>query len=105
MDAGRCRQCGSCEESGERRTARCDGQMHSEGNGTIALGRILLVLFAMLALAGCARQSSDAIGHAYVAPEKLNLRRELTQKNSTSAVLNYGDPVDIVDVRRRFVKV
>jgi hypothetical protein len=58
-----------------------------------------------LALTGCGTQSSSAIGEAYVAPASINLRRELTQKNSTVAVLKHGDRVSILDVRRRFVKV
>jgi Bacterial SH3 domain len=59
----------------------------------------------LLVLAGCATQSSDVLGQAYVAPATLNLRHELAQKNSTVAVLNHGDRVDIIDVRRRFVKI
>ena len=58
-----------------------------------------------LALTGCGTQSSSAIGEAYVAPVSINLRRELTQKNSTVAVLKHGDRISILDVRRRFVKV
>jgi hypothetical protein len=59
----------------------------------------------LFALTGCGTQSSSAIGEAYVAPASINLRRELTQKNSTVAVLKHGDRVSILDVRRRFVKV
>jgi hypothetical protein len=62
-------------------------------------------LTLLLALTGCGTQSSSAIGEAYVAPASINLRRELTQKNSTVAVLKHGDRVSILDVRRRFVKV
>jgi hypothetical protein len=79
--------------------------MHSEGNGAITLGRLSLVLIAFVVLAACGGDPAYVIGQAYVAPEKLNLRSELTQKNSTVAVLNHGDRVDIIDVRRRFVKV
>jgi hypothetical protein len=60
---------------------------------------------ALLVLAGCATRSSDVLGQAYVAPATLNLRHELAQKNSTVAVLNHGDRVSIIDVRRRFVKI
>ncbi len=79
--------------------------MHSEGNGTSALVKLLFASVALLILAACSRDTADVIGRAYVAPEKLNLRRELTQKNGSVAVLNHGEPVDIIDVRRRFVKV
>lgn len=40
-----------------------------------------------------------------MAPQTLNLRRELTSKNGSSVVLKHGELVDITDVRRRFVKV
>jgi SH3 domain-containing protein len=59
----------------------------------------------LIALTGCSTQSSSAIGEAYIAPASINLRHELTQKNSTVAVLKHGDRVSILDVRRRFVKV
>jgi SH3-like domain-containing protein len=59
----------------------------------------------LLLLAGCAAQSNDVLGQAYVAPATLNLRRELTQKNNTVALLKHGDRVSIIDVRRRFVKI
>ncbi len=59
----------------------------------------------MIASIGCQNQSSDLLGQAYVAPATLNLRKELTQKNSTVTVLKHGERVGIIDVRRRFVKV
>jgi uncharacterized protein YgiM (DUF1202 family) len=79
--------------------------MHSKGNGALALIRSAFALTAVLLLFGCGRDPGEVIGRAYVAPERLNVRRELTEKNSPVAVLKHGDPVDIVDVRRRFVKV
>jgi len=59
----------------------------------------------LIALTSCTTQSSSAIGEAYIAPASINLRHELTQKNSTVAVIKHGDRVSILDVRRRFVKV
>lgn len=79
--------------------------MHSEGNGAPALARFAIVAIALTCLAACGRDAAEVIGHAYVAPEKLALRRDLMQKNGTVAVLNHGERVDIIDVRRRFVKV
>lgn len=63
------------------------------------------ILISLLVLAGCGTESHDTLGKAYVAPATLNLRGQLTQKNSTVAVLKHGERVSIVDVRRRFVKV
>lgn len=79
--------------------------MHSEGNGAFAVAKVLSSLVALIVLAACGRDPAEVIGKAYVAPEKLNLRRELTEKNNTVAVLNHGERIDIVDVRRRFVKI
>lgn len=65
----------------------------------------IVLSIALLLLAGCAAQSSDVLGQAYVAPASLNLRRELAQKNNTVAVLRHGDHVSIIDARRRFIKI
>lgn len=79
--------------------------MHSEGNGAITLIRYFAIIAALVVLGGCGRDTAEVIARAYVAPEKLNLRRELNQKTGTVAVLNHGDRVDIIDVRRRFVEI
>lgn len=65
---------------------------------------MLALSITLLGLAGCGVPSSDVLGHAYVAPASLHLRREVGQK-STVAVLKHGEKVSIVDVRRRFVKI
>jgi hypothetical protein len=65
----------------------------------------LLFLLALFVLTGCRAPHSDSIGEGYVAPQTLYLRRDLTSKNTSSVALKHGDPVDIIDVRRRFVKV
>jgi hypothetical protein len=67
--------------------------------------RLPLLVAALSLLTGCRQQHSGSIGEGYVAPQTLNLRRDLTSKNSTAVTLKHGDPVDIIDVRRRFVKV
>lgn len=61
--------------------------------------------FLLLASTGCGTDSPQVLGQAYVAPATLNLRAQLTQKNSTVAVLKHGERVSIVDARRRFVKI
>lgn len=65
----------------------------------------LWVFILLLVLSGCGAESHDTLGKAYVAPATLNLRGQLTQKNTTVAVLKHGDLVNIIDVRRRFLKV
>lgn len=69
------------------------------------LAASLLSLVSLFPLISCVQQSNDVLGVAYVAPATLNLRRELTQKNSSAAALKHGDKVFIIDTRRRFVKV
>lgn len=49
--------------------------------------------------------SSNSLGDAYVAPTSLNLHSSLGTRSGTVAVLNHGDHLTVVDVRRRFVKV
>jgi SH3-like domain-containing protein len=66
---------------------------------------IAVPLSLLFLLSGCNSQSSDSIGEAYVAPATLNLRHDLAGKKGTIAVLKHGEHLDIVDVRRRFVKV
>src|SRR6185437_5638162 len=68
----------------------------------IAAAALFLLL---LGLTGCGNDSPPVLGEAFVAPARLNLRGQLTQKNSTVAVLKHGEHVSIIDVRRRFVKV
>jgi hypothetical protein len=79
--------------------------MHSKRNGAFAFIKLAIAVSGILLLCACGRDTAEVIGRAYVAPERLNLRRELAEKNNAVAVLNHGDRVDIVDVRRRFVKV
>lgn len=62
-------------------------------------------LLWLLSLTSCMQQQNEVLGEAYVAPATLNLRRELTQKNSSVTTLKHGDKVAIIDTRRRFVKV
>ena len=64
-----------------------------------------VLLFVLVLLSGCNPQSGNSLGEAYVAPATLNLRRDLTGKNGTVTVLKHGEHLDIVDVRRRFVRV
>ena len=65
-----------------------------------ALGIVLLSI-----LTSCIQQPSDVLGVAYVAPASINLRRELSEKNGSAAVLKHGEEVQILEVRRRFVKI
>ena len=58
----------------------------------------------LLVSAACNKQSNGSSAIAYVAPASLSLRRELSQKNG-GVSLKHGERVEILEVRRRFVKV
>lgn len=66
---------------------------------------LLSWLAVFFLLTSCRPPHSDSIGEGFVAPQTLNLRRDLTSKNTSAVTLRHGDAVDIIDVRRRFVKV
>ncbi len=42
---------------------------------------------------------------AYVGPATLNLRKELSSKSSVVATVKHGDKLDVIETRRRFVRV
>lgn len=66
-------------------------------------------LFTALAVAliscGPSGHRDPVLGEAYVGPANLNLRKEITPKSATVAVIHFGDKVEIVGTRRRFLKV
>ena len=64
-----------------------------------------LALLLLAAITGCNSQPGDVLGYAFIAPGTLNLRSELSQKNATVAVLKHGERVQILEVRRRFVRI
>src|SRR3954465_11169609 len=72
---------------------------------TKSIALVLSWCAALCMVASCRAPHSDSIGEGYVAPQTLNLRWDLTTKKSSSVTLKHGDPVDIIDVRMRFVKV
>jgi hypothetical protein len=64
------------------------------------------LLVSLLVLANCGSNSpSNSLGEAYVAPTSLNLHSNLGTRSSTVAVLQHGDHLAVVDVKRRFVQV
>jgi hypothetical protein len=63
------------------------------------------LLFCLLAGCGSGGKREPAIGEAYVGPATLTLRQELGIRSTTVGTANHGDRLEIVAVRRRFVKV
>ncbi len=58
-------------------------------------------------LISCTTEPSHppSLGEAFVGPATLTLRQELAPKSTVSATLKHGDKLEILEYRRRFVKV
>jgi len=66
-----------------------------------------LLILALLLFAGCSsgKPRAQPIGEAYVAPMLVNLRQELAPRAPVTATVKHGDRLEILERRRRFVKV
>ncbi len=58
----------------------------------------------LLGLSGCTEER-QTLGTAYVAPQTLTVRSQISQKSGAVTTLKHGDKVVIVDVQRRLVKI
>ena len=58
-------------------------------------------------LVACKKEApkSPVIGSAFAGPIKLNLRQEISPAAKTIATAKHGDKLDIIQIRRRFVRV
>jgi hypothetical protein len=67
----------------------------------------LLLLLAALALSACrgSQPRAPAIGEAYAGPATLGLRRDIPLQSPVVATVKHGDRLEIVQHRRRFMKV
>jgi hypothetical protein len=61
-------------------------------------------LVALLGLSSCTEER-QTLGTAYVAPQTLTVRSQVSQKSGAVATLKHGDKVAIIDAQRRLVKV
>jgi len=73
---------------------------------------LLLLICGALLIAAChsSRRSANtselpAIGIAYVGPVSMNLRQDLAAKSPGVTEVKHGDRLDIIEVRRRLVRV
>ncbi|MBL8291941.1 MAG: SH3 domain-containing protein [Bryobacterales bacterium] len=69
--------------------------------------RWLLAIAHLLIMAGCGggKPRAQAVGEGFVAPMSLNLRQELSVRAAVVATVKHGDRLEILERRRRFVKV
>ena len=70
-------------------------------------GRQHVTIFLFFALAGCGTEAerAAAIGEAFVGPITLPIRQDLIPRAPAVATLKHGERVEIIQTRRRFVKV
>jgi hypothetical protein len=62
-------------------------------------------LLTLLVSCGPANRREPALGEAYVGPSSVNLRKDIPPKSPTVATVHFGDKVEIVSTKRRFVRV
>lgn len=69
--------------------------------------RLLAPVALLLSLCACSRKPAPApaIGEAFVAPLTLKLRQDISPRSEEVAQLRHGEKVEILQIRRRFVKV
>lgn len=69
--------------------------------GWLALGALVILN------AACAAHAPEQAtsGYAYVGPATLNLRKDLGPRATTIATVKHGDRLEVLETRRRFVKV
>ena len=66
-----------------------------------------LTFFLLLLLTGCKQElpREPAIGEAYAGPGSLAIRQDIGQQSPVVATVNHGERLEILQRRRRFVKV
>jgi SH3-like domain-containing protein len=63
------------------------------------------LLFAFLVSCGKPTVQSPVLGEAFVGPVSLNIRQELSPKAAVTATVKHGDKLEILEYKRRFVRI
>jgi hypothetical protein len=73
----------------------------------MASPRLPVIFFLFLALQACgpAKRQDPVIGHAFIGPATVDLRAEIDPKSQTVATAHFGEKIDIIATKRRFVRV
>jgi SH3-like domain-containing protein len=79
------------------------------GTGRRARHRLISAssIFSLCFLTACSTHppQQPSSGVAYVGPITLNIRNDLASKSATVATAKHGDRLDVLELRRRFIKV
>ena len=69
--------------------------------------RFAFLVLLTLALVSCGppTRHDPVLGTAFVGPATVNIHKEITPKSPTVATLRFGEKVDIIGTKRKFVKV
>ena len=65
----------------------------------------LLTTFLFLVCCGAQQNRTPALGQAFAGPTTLILHQDVNPKSPVSATVHHAEPLDIVEYKRRFIKV
>lgn len=68
-------------------------------------GSWCLLVGVLLASCGSQERRQPAIGEVYAGPLQLNIRKELAAKSPVTATVTHGERLEVLETRRRFLKV
>lgn len=72
------------------------------------MSRSRVLLFALI-LAGCAKEPPKprirVLGEGFIGQHSLTLREEISPRSANAATLHFGEPVEIIERRRSFLRV
>ncbi|HYZ85458.1 MAG TPA: hypothetical protein VE621_13695, partial [Bryobacteraceae bacterium] len=79
----------------------------AKGGSAFAGSLMLVVVASLVTGTSCKERKSgpEPIGTVYVAPLTLSIREQIQPGSKTVATLKHGDQLDVMQTRRRFVRV
>ena len=66
---------------------------------------VTLLLFSFLVACSTQPSKPPSIGEAYVGPTTLNIRQDIEPKSAVSATVKHGEKLEVLEYKRRFVRV
>jgi hypothetical protein len=73
----------------------------------VIAARITILCAILLLVSSCSnpRNNTPALAEAFVGPSTLPLHQDLSPKSPVSATVHHGEKLEIVEYKRRFLKV